>query len=230
MQFRALKRDLRPHAENVAACSNSESGQMVATKRQTRAVPATLNRQLPNHELVVLAAYLAGAQSTSADTEDIAIKANILAPGRFSWRKYKDQINIDTVRKRLWDATKVEKGGYLIGSEKQGWRLTKAGFDFAHREIAGSSLEPPRKTRVSQIERTAKTRETKRMISEVAFVKFSRGQNAEITKADAERFFRIDDYVTGKARAAKIERFRIITSDNLALTTAIDFFASLVKE
>jgi hypothetical protein len=85
---------------------------MVATKRQIHtALAKTLDRPLPNHELVVLAAYLAGAQSTPADTEDIAIKANVLAPGRFSWRKYKDQINIDTVRKRLWDATKAEKGG-----------------------------------------------------------------------------------------------------------------------
>jgi hypothetical protein len=204
---------------------------MVATKRRIRTAPAkTLDRLLPNHELVVLAAYLAGAQSTSADTEDIAIKANILAPGRFSWRKYKDQINIDTVRKRLWDATKAEKGGYLIGSEKQGWRLTKAGFDFAKREIATASLEPPTKSRASQIERTAKTRETKRMLREDAFVKFSRGQNSEIAKTDAERFFRIDDYVTGKARTAKIERFRIMASDNQALTVAVDFFASLVKE
>ena len=61
-----------------------------------------LRNPLANHELVVLAAYLAGAQSNSVDTEDIAIKANDLAPGRFSWRKYKDQINIDTVRKRLF--------------------------------------------------------------------------------------------------------------------------------
>jgi hypothetical protein len=203
----------------------------LATKQVRVASVQALNRLLSNHELVVLAAYLAGAQSTSADTEDIAIQANLLAPGRFSWRKYKDQINIDTVRKRLWDATKADKGGYLIGSEKRGWRLTKAGFDFAQREIAAaSSKASPTKTRSSQVERTAKTRETRRMLREDAFKKFSHGQNSEITKSDAERFFRIDDYVTGKIRLAKIERFRIMASDNPALTIAIDFFASLVKE
>ena len=202
----------------------------LATKRIRSVSVKPLDRLLPNHELVVLAAYLAGAQSTSADTEDIAVKANLLAPGRFSWRKYKDQINIDTVRKRLWDATKAEKGGYLIGSEKQGWRLTKAGFDFAQREIAAASIETPIKRRSSRIERTAKTRETRRMLREDAYVKFAHGQNSEITKSEAERFFRIDDYVTGKARLAKIERFRIMASDNQALTIAIDFFASLVKE
>jgi len=125
----------------------------------------TLCTTLANHEVVVLAAYLAGAESSLADTEDIAIKANELAPGRFSWRKHKEQINIDAVRKRLWDATKPEKGAYLIGSEKIGWRLTKAGFDFAHRHISAGNAAQPNKARASQVERTAHTREIKRMMA-----------------------------------------------------------------
>ena len=57
---------------------------------------------IANDKIVVLAAYLAGGAQRLVDTEDIAIKANDLAPGRFSWRKYPDQINIESVRKRLW--------------------------------------------------------------------------------------------------------------------------------
>jgi hypothetical protein len=90
--------------------------------------------ELANHEIVVLTAYLVGAQKMSADTEDIAIKANEIAPGRFSWRKYREQVNIESVRKRLWDATRQDS---LIRSEKTGWRLTKAGFDFARRRLRG---------------------------------------------------------------------------------------------
>lgn len=189
-----------------------------------------LSTKLANHELVVLAAYLAGAESTLADTEDIAIKANELAPGRFSWRKYKEQINIDAVRKRLWDATKPEKGAYLIGSEKVGWRLTKAGFDFAHHHLSTGNTAQPSKARASQTERTAQTREIKRMMSEDAFQKIRSGLTASITKSEAERFFRIDDYVTGKARTAKIERFRIIASDNSELVHAINILSQLVRE
>jgi hypothetical protein len=183
---------------------------------------------LANHELVVLAAFLAGAQATPVDTEDIAVKANTLAPGRFSWRKYKDQINIDTVRKRLWDATKAEKGGYLIGSEKTGWRLTKAGFDFARRQMGEHLIPQSRKARTSQNERVTQTREVRRMINETAFLNHKDGNIENITKSDAERFFRLDDYVTGKARTAKIERFRIMAANNEPLTRAIDFLASLV--
>lgn len=186
--------------------------------------------KLANHELVVLAAYLAGAESKITDTEDIAIKANELAPSRFTWRKYKEQINIEAVRKRLWDATKPEKGAFLIGSEKLGWRLTKAGFDFAHQHISTGDLEQTNKVRVSLSERTAQAREIKRMMSEDAFQKIRSGLIATITKSEAERFFRIDDYVTGKARTAKIERFRIIAAENSELVHAINILSSLVRE
>lgn len=190
----------------------------------------TLPKTLANHEIVVLAAYLVGAESSPADTEDIAIKANDLAPGRFGWRKYKEQINIDAVRKRLWDATKPEKGAYLIGSEKTGWRLTKAGFDFANRRIGAGNMTQLNRVPASQAERAAQTREIKRMMNEDAFQKMRLGQTASITKSEAERFFRIDDYVTGKARTAKIERFRIIAADDSELAQAIDVLSRLVKE
>jgi hypothetical protein len=187
-------------------------------------------QELANHEVVVLAAYLAGAQKVSTDTEDIAIKANEIAPGRFGWRKYKDQINIDTVRKRLWDATKEDKGAYLIGSERSGWRLTKAGFDFARRRIKGVASAGLGKQRTSKNEGAAQNRELKRMMNEDAFTKFTRGHQQEITRSEAERFFRLDDYVIGKARAAKIERFKIMASRSSVLSRAIEFLSGLVRE
>jgi hypothetical protein len=199
-------------------------------KRKAAATTQRGKPELANHELVVLAAFLAGGRTGTADTEDIAVQANKLAPGRFCWRKYKNQINIETVRKRLWDATKAEKGGYLIGSEKAGWRLTKTGFDFARRQIKQASLRPAKtRLRVSQSERALKTRELRRMMNETAFLKHRDGDAASITKFDAERFFRLDDYVIGKTRLAKIERFKIIAANNKPLTQAIDFLADLLR-
>jgi hypothetical protein len=199
-------------------------------KKASGAKPASSDPSFANHELVVFATYLAGGAKAPSDTEDIAIKANELAPGRFTWRKYVDQINIDTVRKRLWDATKPEKGSYLIGSERTGWRLTKAGFDFARRRIKKLSNPALSKPRKSKEESASQTREIKRLVQENAFLKFRNGRRDEISKADAERFFRIDDYVTGKSRAAKIERFRIIASRNSELSDAINFLSGLVRE
>jgi len=42
---------------------------------------------LSNHEIVTLAVFLLNGHSHSVDTEDVAVKANELAPGRFTmWR------------------------------------------------------------------------------------------------------------------------------------------------
>lgn len=193
-----------------------------------RSLPSS-EPQLANHEVVVIAAYLAGAKLGLVDTEDIAVKANEIAPGRFSWRKYKDQINIDAVRKRLWDATKPERGALLAGSERTGWRLTKAGFDFSRRQLRKGRLAEVEKPRTSRDERTTQLRELRRLANEPAFLKFMDRAPNKVTKADAERFFRIDDYVVGRARTAKIERFRIIARNNPALLSAIDFLVNFVK-
>lgn len=195
-------------------------------KPQLRAQAKTL----ANQELVVIAAYLVGAHAGPADTENIAMQANPLAPGRFSWRKYKEQINIDTVRKRLWDATRPDKGSYLIGSEKGGWRLTKAGYDFAKAHTDRLDTTPTPVTRTSQIERVAQNREISRMLGEAAFLKFTNDDTASITNSDAERFFRIDDYVTGRAQLAKIERFRIMAARHERLSKAITVIAELIRE
>ena len=57
-----------------------------------------------NVELVVLAAYLLGATLRLVETEDIAMKAHQMAPLRFAWRKYPEQIDIERVRVRLSQA------------------------------------------------------------------------------------------------------------------------------
>jgi phospholipase C len=104
-------------------------------------------KPLSNHEIVTLAVYLLGGDSQHIDTEDVAIKANEIAPGRFSWRKYPDQISIANVSKRLWDAMNSEKGGYLIGSERKGWLVTESGLRFAKERMADlDGATQPRKT------------------------------------------------------------------------------------
>ena len=51
-----------------------------AKKANGAAQPASSGHSFANHELVVLATYLAGGAKAASDTEDIAIKANELAP------------------------------------------------------------------------------------------------------------------------------------------------------
>jgi len=184
---------------------------------------------LANHELVVIAAYLAGGKATYTDTEDIAVKANEIAPGRFAWRKYKGQINIETVRKRLWDATKPEKGGYLIGTERGGWLLTQAGLKLCKKYLHVVKGNKVGSTRRSQREQTWIHLERVRMLAEPAYQKVSSGRLTSVSPVEAERFFRVDDYVVGAARKSKIERSIAIFNSDPLLGDATKRLAELVR-
>ena len=181
---------------------------------------------LSNHEIVVIAAYLIGGVSQRVDTEDVAVKASEIAPGRFNWRKYPEQINIEAVRKRLWDACRPDKGAYVLGSEKDGWTLTEAGVMFARRHV--DSI-PGAKNRVSLRERAWLKSERERLLSSDAFVKYKQCDGAVITKRDAESFFRIDNYVKGEARDRKLSRILNAFGEHSELGPAVKRFAAIVR-
>lgn len=166
--------------------------------------------EISNVDVVVLATFLAGGHIASVDTEDVAVIANRLAPGRFSWRKYKDQINLEHVRVTLTDARKKEKGCLIEGSLQDGWLLTKAGV-----VLAG---ELDKKTQKKDLSRVLKRddqrkqlawykRERERMLSSPLVERFRREGIAAISLREAEGFFRLDEYVTGALREQKIRRW-----------------------
>ena len=187
-------------------------------------------KEFNNQDIVVLAVYAVGGADRYVYTEDVAVQAAKIAPGRFSWRKYKEQINIDTVRKRLWDAAKNKDGPLLLGSEKEGWLLTEAGLEFSKANAERAGSEDLQRTRQSQREQTWTTRERARMVSEQAFEKWNRGQLDQITSVEAERLFRIDDYVIGKARAARLKRALDAFANDAVLGSAIKDIAKLVRD
>jgi hypothetical protein len=169
-------------------------------------MPPKTKKDLSNHEIVTLAVYLLGGDARRIDTEHIAKKANELAPGRFTWRKYSDQINIELIRAFLSDAKKPKNGKYLVGSGNEGWLITDAGLIFVKNYLPGmKGLDLSRKA-LSQKDRNWMRRERDRMLSSDACQKFSAGQSEQITPQDAEAFFRLDAYVTGKPREEKILR------------------------
>ena len=173
---------------------------------------------LANHEIVTLAVALCGGQLHPVDTEDVAVKAHEVAPGRFAWRKYPDQISLDAVRKRLWDAQSAEKGyGYVAGSERTGWTLTPAGQKFATKHLESTQLWGKKRQRLSVDEKRWVTRERSRLLQSSAYQKFIDESSADITRREAEQLFRLDDYVTGEARQRKIDRLVNLLGDDESL-------------
>lgn len=144
-------------------------------------------KDLSNHEIVTLAVFLLGGDSQRIDTEDTAIKANELAPRRFTWRKNPDQINIETVRKRLWDARKPEKGGYLVGSDKAGWSLTQAGLSFARSNESVLAKANLGRKPLNTKERNRLRRERERMLGSADLLRITTIRNGKRSKVELKR-------------------------------------------
>lgn len=133
-------------------------------------------RTLSNHEIVTLAVLLLGGESQYVDTEDVAVRANELAPGRYTWRKYPEQINLELIRVYLSDAKKPKKGAYLLGSGNSGWMLTERGLAFARKSIALLDVTDLSSVALKPRDRQWREGQRVRMLASAAFTKFSTGQ------------------------------------------------------
>ncbi len=184
----------------------------------------------PQHEIVTMAVHLLGGEHKRIELEDIAVKANELAPGRFSWRKYKDQISQERVRKRLWDATRKERGGYLSGSPESGWILTIQGVEFCQSNLEVFKVADLGQTPLTNKEKNWIRRERERMTTSEAYAKYIEGKTESITNPEAELFFRLDTYVTGKVRKERLLRARNLFRDDTELASLVNILADRIEQ
>lgn len=197
-----------------------------------RKAPQNKTKPLNNIEIVTLAVYLLGGRSLHVDTEDVAKKANELAPGRFAWKKYPDQIDIHNIGKRLCDAKNLQRFKYLLGSFKEGWHLSKLGLRFCKKRAQdfkvreSTSEESP----FDSAETLWQSRERTRMLGSSALELLkSKGEDA-VTAQEAEAFFRIDDYIVGEARKRKVNRIVDIFKNDPELGDIVITLAKRVRE
>jgi hypothetical protein len=187
-------------------------------------------KALSNHEIVTIAVYLLGGDTQRIETEDVAVRSNVLAPGRFTWRKYPDQINIENVRTFLSDAKKPKNGSYLLGAGKDGWILTEAGLAFAIKRVKDLGAVDLSRKAMSLKERNFARRERERLLSSDAFAKFVSNRAAEITLREAESFFRVDAYVTGKDREEKFLKTKNRFGDDAEIGSLIKLLESKISK
>lgn len=83
-----------------------------------------------NYQLVALVVALLDGDTDYIDRENIAIKVDEIAPGRFNWRKYPGRIDLDAVGSALRHAKKPNNGGLILGSNSRGWMLTSRGVEW----------------------------------------------------------------------------------------------------
>jgi hypothetical protein len=180
-------------------------------------------------EIVTLAVFLLGGDSHYVETEDIAVKANELAPGKFSWVKYKDQINIHVIKTHLWDAKSERKGSLLVGSEKEGWMLSASGLTLARSRVGALKHLKAAKRRLSPPEKQWMRTEQIRLFKTEAYGKIAAGNVECVTLEEAEAFFRLNAYIVGKARDRKILRIINIFGNDPKLGPAVQALAEKVR-
>lgn len=162
---------------------------------------------LSNHQIVVLALYLLGGETSYVHTEDIAVRANELAPGRFSWKRHLEQINLEHIRVFLTDAKKDKNGRLVGGSNRTGWILSDRGLAFARNSVSLLSNLDLSRAPVSRKEREWRSRERDRL-EDIVSARHITPQNCDsLALIDVESLFRLDDYVAGEARARLIYRY-----------------------
>ncbi len=174
--------------------------------------------------------YLCGGDRHAIDTEDIAIKVNELAPGRFTWRKYPNQINLELVRTYLSAAKR--RAGYLSGVGTVGWTLTPKGLAWAKSNgqiLLGQDTSRRREERkAGSIDEVRWRRERIRVLNTEAWKQWSTGHR-DISERNAEEVFRIDSYAVGRTRDMKVARLRDMFGDDSELGPFIAVVASIVE-
>jgi hypothetical protein len=165
------------------------------------------------------------------DSEEVAVKANELAPNRFSWRRYPNQINLEHVRVALSDAKKPE-WGLVNGIGNTGWGLTQTGHKWAsevEKKLSKLSLSNSRKPK-SEGPRVENRRraELGRLKGTSAWRTWNENRK-ELTKAEAEEVYRIDTYTEGDMRERKITRLMDLFSDNQEINAFLEALAKLLN-
>ena len=190
-----------------------------------------LTKSLTGAELVTLVVYLLGGAQNTVDTEDIAKRANDLSPGRFVWKKYPDQINLELIRVFLSNARREDEGKLLMGSGKSGWNLTLNGLNWA-KDAADSlaeinSQETRTRFQLAPIDRQRQTIERSRIRTSKAW-KLWHDENKLVSPTDAKEIFRIDIYGDGALRERKFARLLSLFSDDPKISSFLNYLVSII--
>jgi len=161
------------------------------------------------------------------------MKTHELSPGRFSWRKYPQQINLELVRVRLSEAKSEAHGALIRGSTPRGWTLTAKGLEWASGVVEADpdALEPDSaggRERGGSVDAQRVDRERARIAACSAWAKWP-NRASEISLRDAQEVFRIDSYATEDLQATKVDRLRKAFLGDAAILDFINYIERILQ-
>ena len=197
----------------------------MSSSRKGTAGDLSSRNDLTNWELTALACFLEGGATRRVHTEDLAVRAFALAPGRFAWSRYQDRIDLDAVRVSLTDAAKAKNGPLIIGSKDDGWMLTAPGLAWTETLeksepglFAGSSgfVDDQRRAMAQSI-----GRETARLMASAAYMKWKVGELNGITAYDFFEATRTSEYLPPRQMQLRRSQLEGLVKDDPELASFV---------
>lgn len=188
--------------------------------------------ELSNVQIVLLAIFDLGGETNSIDIEDIAIKAFEYAPEKFSWRKFKDKIDLRVVSYAIKDAMIPKKGPSLIsGNYRHGFMLTTDGLNWARSFATTSESIKSSSYRNKSISEKI-ILEKNRLVSSTAYLKYISGESGSITLSDFQDFARVNEYFPVHALQRRFALISNVVKDDENLLSCWQFLQDkfIIKE
>jgi hypothetical protein len=184
-----------------------------------------------NYQLAAIAVALLGGDTEYIDREDIAIKLDDIAPGRFNWRKYPSRIDLVVVVAALRDAKKPKNGQLLVGSNAQGWMLSPDGLQWVKAldlsvAVQDEQIAEHRKESL----RANQEAERLRLRATTAYRLFTTGRREEICLQDLHRFSRVNEYFREKAKQRRYAIIDNVTAEDEVLSDLWSYLRERFRE
>ena len=146
-----------------------------------------------NSDIAVMAVFRLGGSVRHIHLEDVAIKAAELSPKRFCWKKYPEQINLESVRLALKDELGASNNR-VMGGIRDGWMLTPSGLTWCLETGVGGGDDTPISQLRHEVDRAKITQAFRKVTS----------HKPNVPIGEVEDLLRVDSYFTARNRRERI--------------------------
>lgn len=172
-------------------------------------------------DIAVMAVSMIGGAGKFVHTEDVAMKAAELAPRRFSWKRYPEQVNLEAVRLSLKDEL-AKEDARIQGGIRIGWMLSPQGVSYCV-SVLDSESKSKLENYLRRVAEEAKRTSTIQLLLD--------GDLRVPDRMQLRELLRVDEYSTTRSRlerSAALDNAALIDTDlNTALVSLRDRGISL---
>ena len=159
---------------------------------------------LPNLDIVTIALFILGNGTKSFDKEEIATKADEIAPIRFRWKTNPNMISDGLV----WDAlSNARKKGYVLENTTK-YLLTIECVKYAQENIHKIKNYDQTRTRFNKKDKEVYENTKDRILRSSAYLKAKENKLSQIASNEFQNFFRINEYMDKKQIKEKIHKLK----------------------